>query len=656
MAINRIVPPPPIPDSTRWWNREDLVLIVLLAALFYLPGLGSTCLFDRDEPRFSEAAREMLRSGDYIVPHFNGDLRPDKPPLLYWLMSLSYRLVGVNELGARLPSAVCGTLTLLAVYFIAGFRFGRVTGLVAALLLASCTLFIAESRLATADATMILFTTVALGCAWRAWEAPRPGLAADHRIVPKAQQLANVSREDILDHGSVPPERRPMAWWTPRLFWVALAAGTLTKGVPLLFVLLPMIALSIATGAWRDPWQRWRTLGLLEKIYHAPALVAHCVRRGNWGWWRHLRPATGFPMLIALVGWWVLAAGIQTDWEIFKQMIGHHVLARSREGLEGHHYWPGFYLCMVWATFWPWSMLLLPLAYFTVRRLLERTALAFDPQPYQFLVAWIVPSWIVYEFIQTRLVHYVLPLYPALIILCAAMLVQSWNRLTDVLAARWFKTAVWFWLAVWTGTAAAILVYFWLFLPPYFWRAVPLATAWLAVGVGGALAWNRPAWPFVTVLAFASALMLGHTVLIPEIQELRVSRLAAAVLADYARHGYAIGACGYEEPSLVFYVGAELDKDPAQGRTLELNRQCLATLQMLDMFARLGHPQKLALVVDEATFAALGPRGAAMEVASFRAMPAVRLHPVKNALPHVIHVISNQPLPLKPPLPPATQS
>ena len=56
------------------------MLLILLGALFLLPGLNSIPLFDRDEPRFATAARTMLETGDYIVPKFNGNLRPDKPP------------------------------------------------------------------------------------------------------------------------------------------------------------------------------------------------------------------------------------------------------------------------------------------------------------------------------------------------------------------------------------------------------------------------------------------------------------------------------------------------------------------------------------------------------------------------------------------------
>jgi 4-amino-4-deoxy-L-arabinose transferase-like glycosyltransferase len=669
MGKNRIVIEPELKDASRWWSKEDLLLIVLIAAFFFLPGLGQICLFDRDEPRFSEATREMLQSHDYIVPHFNGDLRPDKPPFLYWMMSLTYRMVGDNEFGARLPSALFGTLTLIAVYLIAGFRFGRVTGILAAVMLGSCTLFIVESRLATADATMIFFTTVALGCAWRAWEIGSPGdrTADGHRIIPKARYLVHAGGDDMLDHVQPAHVRQPMSWWTVRLFWVALACGTLTKGVPLLFVLLPMIVLSIATGAVAREWKQWKTQSAAERLYHLPAFVMHGVIRGNWGWWRNLRPATGFPMLVLLTGWWFGLAGWATDWDIVKQMIGHHVLDRAREGLEGHKQWPGFYITAVWATFWPWSFLLIPCAYHTVRRMLGRTAIAIDPKPYQFMAAWIVPSWIVYEFIQTKLVHYVLPLYIPLIILCADMLVQSWNRLTDVLTPKWFRAAMWVWLLVWLSLAGALLAYFWIALPVYFWQSVPLAAALAAAGVAGAIAWNRPAWPFVTALAYGMALMIGGTGLVPALQELRISERASAILSNYYYMGDEVGAAGYEEPTLIFYTGQWMEKKPGQLRMLDFGSEGKTylpgpTLELMDLYQRKGHssrvPTKFAMVLDQANFDALGPRGHHMEVATLRGFPTLdfkpllHLQPIRIVPPRIVHVISNEP----PPPPPATRA
>src|SRR5438876_10836615 len=97
-------------------HLPNLVLLLCLAALLFFLGLGSLGLTDRDEGRNAEAGREMFETGDWISPTFNYEPRYAKPVFLYWLMSLSYRLFGVNEFAARLPSALFGVALILLQY------------------------------------------------------------------------------------------------------------------------------------------------------------------------------------------------------------------------------------------------------------------------------------------------------------------------------------------------------------------------------------------------------------------------------------------------------------------------------------------------------------------------------------------------------------
>src|SRR5262245_66148600 len=92
------------------------VALSALSGLLFFWNLGNPSLWDIDEGNNAEAAREMLASGDWIVPTFNYRLRSDKPVLLYWLQVAAYRVVGVNELAARLPSALAAALAILALY------------------------------------------------------------------------------------------------------------------------------------------------------------------------------------------------------------------------------------------------------------------------------------------------------------------------------------------------------------------------------------------------------------------------------------------------------------------------------------------------------------------------------------------------------------
>src|SRR3954465_5461991 len=101
-----------------WFDRlaaRPRGAILLLGLVLLLAGNAILPMTDRDEARFSEASREMIQRGDYVVPWFNGEWRFDKPVLIYWCQIASYRLLGANEFAAGRPSAlVCiGTAWLL---------------------------------------------------------------------------------------------------------------------------------------------------------------------------------------------------------------------------------------------------------------------------------------------------------------------------------------------------------------------------------------------------------------------------------------------------------------------------------------------------------------------------------------------------------------
>ncbi|MEM9539215.1 MAG: glycosyltransferase family 39 protein [Cyanobacteria bacterium P01_E01_bin.42] len=109
------------PQQNGWISGILLGVTCFVAFLWYL---GSTGLVDETEPLFAEAARQMNVTGDWITPHFNGATRFDKPPLVYWLMAIAYKIVGTNAWGARLPSALAAiALTVFGFFTLRKFGF-----------------------------------------------------------------------------------------------------------------------------------------------------------------------------------------------------------------------------------------------------------------------------------------------------------------------------------------------------------------------------------------------------------------------------------------------------------------------------------------------------------------------------------------------------
>ncbi|HWM92331.1 MAG TPA: glycosyltransferase family 39 protein [Thermoanaerobaculia bacterium] len=157
--------------------RRDLTLLALLGALLFLPGLGSRDLWNPDEARYAEVAREMKESGSWALPRLNGEIYTQKPPLLFWLIIASSWLTGgVNEISARIPSALSAIGVMLLVFRIGERLFNRRAAWIAAGAFATCLKILWLGRFGQID--MLLTFLVALGV-WfwvRGYTEGRPGL------------------------------------------------------------------------------------------------------------------------------------------------------------------------------------------------------------------------------------------------------------------------------------------------------------------------------------------------------------------------------------------------------------------------------------------------------------------------------------------------
>ena len=132
-------------------------------------------LAEPDEPRYAEVAREMLIRGDWITPHLNYVPFVEKPPLVMWGSALSFKIFGVNELAARLPSLAGAAGTIVLIFILARDMYGRATALLAAAIFATAPFTAVLSQTLTLDITLTFFVALALTAVWfgarghRAW-------------------------------------------------------------------------------------------------------------------------------------------------------------------------------------------------------------------------------------------------------------------------------------------------------------------------------------------------------------------------------------------------------------------------------------------------------------------------------------------------------
>ncbi|MEM9320673.1 MAG: glycosyltransferase family 39 protein [Pseudomonadota bacterium] len=173
------------------------------------------------------------------------------------------------------------------------------------------------------------------------------------------------------------------------------------------------------TGQLQKPWIFWAALGA-SMLIKGPiaimvvglAIAALSLVRRDITWLAPLKPNRGLVLFAAIVLPWYVAISFTAGWAFWDEALIGDFLSKIGEGQESHGAPPGTYLLAVWLTFWP-AAVMLPMALWfgwTHRR----------DQAVLFCLAWIIPTWIVFEITATKLLHYVLPVYPALAILAAA--------------------------------------------------------------------------------------------------------------------------------------------------------------------------------------------------------------------------------------------
>ena len=155
--------------------RRGALALVVLYALLYLAPLGVRPLSSPDEVRYGEVAREMLASGDWVSPHFNGVRYFEKPALGHWLNAGALRVLGENAFALRLPAALATGLAALIVFLLARRFVGRSAALLATAIFLTTFLVAGLGTFALLDAFLALFLTAALAAYYVGVRETRPG-------------------------------------------------------------------------------------------------------------------------------------------------------------------------------------------------------------------------------------------------------------------------------------------------------------------------------------------------------------------------------------------------------------------------------------------------------------------------------------------------
>jgi 4-amino-4-deoxy-L-arabinose transferase-like glycosyltransferase len=269
-------------------------------------------------------------------------------------------------------------------------------------------------------------------------------------------------------------------------------------------------------------------------------------RSGRWLW--SLRPLAGFAWLIALVLPWFAAILIKSGGSFIAQSVGEDMLSKVFGGQESHGAPPGVYFLLFWVTFWPGSIL----AGVAAPRIWQARR---EPGA-RFLLAWLIPSWLVFEAVITKLPHYVLPLYPAIAILIAGILEGGglYNK-------RWLVRGTVGWFIFPAAIAIGVVVIFIIVGRDLGIAAWPFAAAAVILGL---FAWwlykvDGPERSLLRgMVASVFIALTVYAVTFPSLPALFPSALIADGLRASGCAKPHVASTGYyQEPSLVFLMGTD---------------------------------------------------------------------------------------------------
>ena len=162
-------------NQKRFWGNESVLIIILIGiclTLFFFR-LGARPVWDIDEGKHDVTSKEMVLSGDWVTPQYNGENFYDKPPLYNWFAAVSFLVLGFSAFAARLPAAVLGFGCVMITYLLARRLFNRQVAFLSAVVLATSAEYIVLSRVVVHDISLVFFDTLALALFFLGYKSER---------------------------------------------------------------------------------------------------------------------------------------------------------------------------------------------------------------------------------------------------------------------------------------------------------------------------------------------------------------------------------------------------------------------------------------------------------------------------------------------------
>ncbi len=488
------------------------LLIFVFGVAVLLPGVAQLPPIDRDESRYVQATKQMVESGDYIDIRFQENPRYKKPVGIYWLQSASVILSG-GDASTSVWAYRLVSVVAMALAFAVLYWIGA---------------FMFGSW-AAAIAALMLAGLFGAGFEGR--------LAKTDAVLLLLSILAQGLLARIYLAARNGESAGSATVW---LFWIVQGCAILIKGpiTPLLSGVT--IAFLVIFDNNRD--QRWL---------------------------KGLKPLRGILLMALVTLPWLVLITMKTGGAFWAEAVGRDMLGKVAGGQESHGAWPGYYAITYSLYIWPFGLIAAIGFTYALRRMFT------DPR-LLFCIAWYLPLWFVFELIPTKLPHYVLPAYPAILLLGGWFLTlpvddkpeaMVWQRLLHGLAG--FGVAV----VTIAFVALALVAPIYLTGALSIWSlpasALLLVAGWLGLGLRVHVSPIRRVAVAALTATTAYGLMFGG--ILPQIDQLWLGRqIAARYHAEKVCDASVLASVTYHEPSLVFLAGTDTVMTDAVGAAQHL--------------------------------------------------------------------------------------
>ncbi len=346
--------------SFQFW----VLFIITVSVLIRLLSLGLYPLMDTTEARYGEMARLMVETNNWVTPYFDYDIPfLGKPPMFIWLSAISFKLFGVNEFAARLPSLFCSLLNLFLIWKLARFATDSIRAGIAALVLITSAAFLVLSGAVLADPVMNLSITLILCSFWIGWHS----------------------------------ENKAQAKCWQYLFYVGCGVALLAKG---------LAAIVLAAG---------------------PIFLWCLFKKQLLNFWHRFPWVKGTLLTLVIALPWYLIAEAENPGLIEYMFIGEHFSRYLDSGWQGDAYGNAHIqpLGSIWGFFLlggiPWSLVIVVLAFHKKRQGYFKALQGLSADWHHFLFCWLLFLPVFFTFTNNLIWTYILPITPALALTIATL-------------------------------------------------------------------------------------------------------------------------------------------------------------------------------------------------------------------------------------------